>query len=188
MNKVIVAWRPVPAALAALVWLLAASSDLVVAQSLVHELKLGVLHHDTPGLWSGFQRERTAADINVELILSPGFAFLGGTIRPAIGGSVNTRGDTSKGYLDARWQIESPAGLFLGLGIGVAVHDGHTAPSDADRKALGSRVLFHFPVEAGLRLDARSSVSIYFDHVSNGYTQRFNEGLDTIGLRYGYRF
>lgn len=158
------------------------------AQSFVHEFKLGALYHDMPVLWSGSQRERTAVDINAELILAPSIAFLGGTIRPAIGGTVNTRGETSKGYIDARWQIEGPANLFFGLGLGAAVHDGNTDIRDRGRKALGSLLLFHIPFEAGLRLDARNAISIYYDHMSNGYTRRYNEGLDTLGVRYGYRF
>jgi hypothetical protein len=55
-------------------------------------------------------------------------------------------------------------------------------------KALGSRVLFHIPVEIGLRFDDHNSLSVYFEHTSNGYTQDFNEGLDRLGVRYGYRF
>jgi hypothetical protein len=31
-------------------------------------------------------------------------------------------------------------------------------------------------------------VSVYFEHTSNAYTEKFNEGLDRIGVRYGYRF
>ncbi len=52
------------------------------------EIRGGVLAHDVPGLWSGFRLE-SGVDINAEL-LGPGVAFLGGTLRPAIGGSVNT--------------------------------------------------------------------------------------------------
>jgi len=53
---------------------------------------------------------------------------------------------------------------------------------------LGAHVLFHIPFEIGLRLSERRSLSIYFEHMSNGYTRSSNEGLDGIGIRYGYRF
>ena len=56
-----------------------------VADSLVSEVKVGVLAHDVPDLWSGFQREEDSFDINAELLLSPSAIFLGGTLRPAIG-------------------------------------------------------------------------------------------------------
>ena len=158
------------------------------AQSLVHEIKAGVLYHDPGDLWSGFRREPTSADINVEVVLRPGVDLLGGMLRPAIGGSWNTEGGTSRAYLDARWQIEGPAGLFLALGLGGAIHDGNLEPIDPGKRAPGSRILFHIPLEIGPPLDRHSSISIFFDHISNGYTQVFNEGLDAWGLRYGYRF
>ncbi|MBS0244414.1 MAG: acyloxyacyl hydrolase, partial [Proteobacteria bacterium] len=101
---------------------------------------------------------------------------------------INTAGATSKAYIDARWEVEAPSGIFFALGIGGAIHDGKLEPTDADRKALGSRLLFHFPVELGYRFDGHSSISVYFEHISNGYTQAYNEGLDAIGVRYGYRF
>lgn len=159
-----------------------------VGGGLVHELKAGVLAHDVPDLWSGFRLEDNAADLNFEASFSPTLPFLFGVIRPALGATINTRGDTSHAYLDARWEIELPAGLFLATGIGAAVHDGELDPVAADKKALGSRVLFHIPIELGLRLDPRNSLSVYFEHISNANTADFNEGLDRIGVRYGHRF
>jgi lipid A 3-O-deacylase len=151
------------------------------------EFRGGVLAHDVPGLWAGFNLE-SGIDINAELLFGSGWAVLGGTIRPAVGATVNTEGFTSKAYVDARWEIEMPNGIFFGLGLGAAVHNGLLDPTDPDRKALGSRVLFHIPIELGLRLDTRNSISIYFEHMSNGFLADSNEGLDSIGVRYGYRF
>ncbi len=167
---------------------LALSADVTEAASLIDELKLGVLWHDVPGLWSGFQAEQNSADINVEALLSPSLAFLGGTIRPAIGGSISTVGATSDAYIDARWQYETPSGIFFGLGLGAAIHNGQLKLEDWDRKALGSRVLFHIPAEVGYRFDDHNSLSVYFEHMSNAYTVSPNEGMDRLGIRYGYRF
>lgn len=158
------------------------------ADGLIRELKIGGLYHDVPNLWSGFQLEPRSADINVEVLFGPHIELLWGKLRPALGATVNTRGATSKIYADARWEIESRSGVFLALGIGAAVHDGVTGPVDPHLKALGSRLLFHFPAELGWRWDGHNSLSIYFEHISNGYTQDYNEGLDAIGVRYGYRF
>ena len=151
------------------------------------EIRVGVLAHDVPHLWSGFSLEN-GVDINAEVLFAYGLPFLGGSIRPAIGGSVNTVGDTSRAYVDARWQVDSPSGIFFGLGIGAAIHDGLLDPTRADRKALGSRVLFHIPIELGYRFDQHNSISVYFEHTSNGGLADYNEGLDAIGVRYGYRF
>jgi len=158
------------------------------ADGFVQELKIGVLDHDVPNLWSGFRAEPDSADINIEAIFSPSVAFLGGTISPALGGSISTIGATSDVYLDARWQMEMGCGIFLGLGLGGAVHNGQLQLEDWDRKALGSRVLFHIPLEIGYRLDEHNSLSAYFEHMSNAYTVSPNEGLDRLGIRYGYRF
>ena len=153
----------------------------------LHEVKFGVLHHDTGSLWSGFRRE-SGVDLNLEAIFSPHTKFLGGIIRPAFGGSVNTDGDTSKLYSGLRWQYEHASGIFLGIGLGGAIHDGKLHLQHNDRKALGSRVLFHIPIEIGYRLSAKNSLSVYFDHVSNAYLADVNEGMDTLGGRFGYRF
>jgi len=155
-----------------------------------YALKFGVLAHDVPGLWSGFQVEENAADINLEAQLAAAWAMPWGAIRPVIGGSINTRGQTSDGYIDARWQGDCPSGIFFGLGLGAAVHNGTIGGpgSDWNEKWLGSRVLFHIPIEVGYHLDAHNDLSVYFEHMSNAYTQTYNEGMDRIGLRYGYRF
>ncbi len=159
-----------------------------LADSLVQELKIGVLDHDVPGLWSGFRAEENSASINIEALLSPSAAFLGGLVRPALGASINTAGQTSNIYLDARWQYQFTNKLFLGLGIGGTIHDGQLKLEDWGQKALGSRVLFHFPAEFGYHFDDYNSLSVYFEHMSNAYTVDPNEGLDRLGVRYGYRF
>lgn len=180
--------RCAASALATVILLTGQTSSQAHAQGLVSEIKAGILAHDVPDLWSGFQLETDAPDINLEVIFSRYVPFLGGRIQPALGASINTGGGTSHAYLDARWQIEGPSGLFFALGIGAAIHNGETDASEPDMKALGSRILFHFPIEIGLRFDQHNSLSVYFEHISNGYTQDFNEGLDRIGIRYGYRF
>ncbi len=154
----------------------------------LYELSAGVLAHDVDGLWSGSPAE-DGVDVNAELVLRrPSFAFLSGRVRPRFGLSANTRGDTSKLYAGLVWQIRMDSGWFLKLGFGGAVHDGERDTLRTDKKQLGSRVLFHIPVEVGFTLGSRHSISLYFDHVSNASLADENEGLDTLGLRYGYLF
>jgi lipid A 3-O-deacylase len=158
------------------------------ARPLIDEVRFGVLAHDVPGLWSGWTIENRKPDLNGEIILSPSLAFAGGKIRPALGGTWHTGGGTSKAYVDARWEYQTALGVFFGLGLGVAVHNGYRDTISSDHKALGSRVLFHIPIEVGYRFDNGQTLSVYFEHMSNGYTQRANEGLDSLGIRYGFRF
>lgn len=158
------------------------------ADGFVHELKFGVLAHDVPDLWSGFSVEPDPIAINIEALLAPAVPFLRGTIRPAIGGSIATEGGTSTAYIDARWTIESPSGVFFSIGLGAGVHNGQTELDDLDKKALGTRLLFHIPAELGIRFDDHNSLSVYFEHYSNANTSDINEGLDRLGVRYGHRF
>jgi hypothetical protein len=153
----------------------------------VSEIKIGAQEHDTPGLWSGFNLERAAADANFELLFAPWAGTFGGYLRPAIGATVNFNGDTSKAYADLRWEIEAPWGAFFALGLGAAIHDGHLGADAPNAKALGAPVLFHPSVELGYRLDNGLSVSLFADHMSNAFSRRYNEGMDSVGVRAGYR-
>ena len=178
-------WKCVRVCAAALVCAVLGQSG-ARADEIVHEFKFGTLSHDVPGLWSGFRREKASVDINIEAQLKPSFALLGGTVRPALGGTINTEGQTSHMYADAKWTFVQPSGIFFTAGIGAAMHDGMWNKSDPHSKALGSMALFHIPIEIGYQIDRRNSVSIYFEHTSNGNSQAYNEGLDRIGIRYGY--
>lgn len=166
---------------------LLAAAPALAEDPVVYEVKAGVLAHDVGGLWSGFNRE-SGIDGNLEVSFAPSLPLLGGAVRPALGVSVNSAGDTSKAYADARWEIDLGEALWFATGIGAAIHNGERKLVRNDQKALGSQVLFHFPIELGLRLDPHNSVSLFFDHVSNAWLASPNEGMDTLGLRYGYRF
>jgi len=158
------------------------------AGGLISELKVGALAHDVPYLWSHFQLERTAIDANFEVLFHPVGSVFGGELRPAVGATLNPNGDTSKAYIDMRWQTGIGSMGYIAFGIGAAFHNGDLTPVSPTRKALGSHILFHPSLELGLNLDAHNNVSVFFDHMSNANTQADNEGMDTLGVRYGYRF
>ena len=160
----------------------------VGAQEFIHEVKIGILSHDVDHMWSGFRREPVSADVNIEAQLSPFCTFLSGTVRPVIGGTLNTVGATSHVYTDVRWSFDLPEHTFAAIGLGGALHNGSINRDDPHSKALGSQLLFHIPVEFGIHLDDHRTVSAYFEHTSNANSQRFNEGLDRIGLRTGLSF
>jgi len=157
------------------------------ADELVREMKIGVLHHDQDNLWSNSSRE-SGIDGNIELIFNAAMPLWGGDVRPAFGASLNSASDTSKVYGAARWEIEIGDNGLFALGVGGAIHNGETALVRSDKKALGSKVLFYFPIEAGYRISERDTVSLFFDHVSNAWQATPNEGMDTLGIRYGIRF
>ncbi|MGD8293349.1 MAG: acyloxyacyl hydrolase [Desulfobacterales bacterium] len=152
----------------------------------LYEIRMGILAHDVT-LWSR-TREEGGVDVNAEFIFGfPGSELLSGVVYSNLGLSLNSRGDTSKAYAGLLWEYMWQSDIFFNLGLGLAVHDGQLDSSD-DKKALGSRILFRIPIEFGLLFTERQGVSVMFDHVSNAYLADPNEGLDTIGVRYIYRF
>jgi lipid A 3-O-deacylase len=160
----------------------------------IHELKLGLLGHDQSFLISHSRREKhLGLDFSADITFTPYLSvpYFGGKIRPALGATFSPIG-TNLGYIDARYEIEGPfrlpSNLFFMLGLGAAIHNGNQQFEAEDRKAFGTRVLFHIPAEMGWRFDHHHSVALYFEHVSNANLGTPNEGMDNMGVRYGYRF
>jgi len=156
---------------------------------IVSELRLGVLAHDA-GIMTN-RVEPLVADVNFEILFdSPeAFAFFWSP-RPHLGATVNPAGDTSKAYLGLTWDLSLTESVFVEAGAGGAVHNGRLdkSPAAPDEKALGCRLLFRGALAIGYRLTDHQSLSIMADHLSNAYLCDENPGLDTVGLRWGYRF
>jgi len=151
------------------------------------ELRGGVLAHDVGSLWSNSRKE-SGIDFSAEAIgCRVGLGVLWGTLRPNLGVTINDRGDTSKLYAGAVWEIRA-FGVFFDLAGGGAVHDGRLETSDDDRKELGSRFLFRIGVDLGYEITPHHRLMVSFDHISNAGLASPNRGLDTLGARYGYRF
>jgi hypothetical protein len=153
-----------------------------------YELRAGILAHDVSNLWAG-EHEEPGEDFSGELtLLRNGLVLPLGAVRPNLGFAINDRGYTNRVYAGALWEIESPIGVFFATGVGAAVHDGSLDDDEHDPKRLGSRVLFRIPIEIGYAFGAHHRLMLAFDHISNGGLADPNEGLDTVGVRYGYRF
>ena len=151
-------------------------------------VRLGLLAHDVGGLWS-HSRAEGGVDINAEIVFGkPSLKLFAGSILPNMGVSINSQGGTSKAYGGLIWEFLFDNGLFANTGAGIAVHNGQLESDDANKKQLGSRVLFRIPIEFGFTIYERHRISILFDHVSNAYLATPNEGLDTLGVRYGFQF
>lgn len=153
------------------------------------ELRGGPLRQDFASLWAaGPAHERDWA-VNAELAFDPVGAVLGGRLIPFVGGTVAPGTEVDKVYAGLNWELSSDR-LFLRLGLGAALHDGETEnpATFGRRRQFGSSLLFHVPVEIGARVTERLSISAYFDHMSNAGLADLNPGLDTAGLRLGWRF
>lgn len=152
------------------------------------EIRGGVMAHDV-GFFGGAKEE--GVDINVEYLfggLTGSFFNAIWSPRPHIGLSVNTAGDTSQVYAGLSWQWTIHGPWFIGASFGLSLHNGKTETRELDRKELGSPVLFRESLELGVRILPQHSVSIMLDHISNARLFDHNEGMETVGLRYGYRF
>ncbi len=158
------------------------------APGVLYGFRLGLLVHDVGGLWSN-TRSEGGTDVNAEMVFrKPSFMLWGGAILPNVGLSINSQGDTSKIYGGVVWEFLFSNGFFFNIGTGLAVHNGQLESDDSNKKQLGSRILFREPIEFGFTFYERHRISILFDHISNADLAEPNEGLDTLGVRYGYQF
>jgi hypothetical protein len=150
------------------------------------ELRLGVLAHDV-GPFSS--RKEGGADINVEVLFRD-LGWLGERfmLRPHLGGSINTSSDTSQGYFGLTATAPIGRKLFFEFSFGGTVHNGNKNEGEIGKKDLGCRVLFRESISGGIYLGERSTLSVMLDHISNANLCDKNEGLESVGVRYGYRF
>ncbi len=77
---------------------------------------------------------------------------------------------------------------FAGFSWGGAYHDGHLDDDKEGKKQLGCHLLFRESITGGYRFWDRHSVMLHFDHISNAKLCSTNEGLESLGVRYGYKF
>ena len=170
--------------------------------SLIDEVRVGVLAHDVK--FAG-GRER-GEDISAELLFASPFPLDWGDSlpewlkwvarpRPQIGGDLNTAGATSQIYGGLNWTVPlAPRVLFdndhltLDLDFGPSVNNGHVNRTVPDRKALGSQALFRLAAELGWHFTPRLAVYLLFEHVSNSDLATYNQSLNDVGVRVGYRF
>jgi hypothetical protein len=160
---------------------MAASAFAAAAcQAGVSEIRFGVLAHDP------LTQKEEGVDLNAELFFD---SWTDGSwqLRPTIGGTVNLNGDTSQAYLGLIYGGPISENWFVEIGGGASVHNGKLETTDPERKELGSRVLFHVQASIGVMLSDTTSLSLYADHISNAGIEERNEGLETAGLRIGFK-
>jgi len=154
--------------------------------SILSEVRVGALAHDE----GPFGRHKeNGVDGNLEfLFVSPDFLHYILAPRPQLGVSVNSKGNTSSAYFGLNWEWKAWRGLFLDFSFGGMAHNGYNRTNLLDRKELGCHVLFRESLELGWRFAEKHSVSFLVDHSSNGRLCSKNEGLNDLGIRYGYSF
>ncbi len=178
---------------AAIALLLFAPLPAAAQLKVVDEVKIGALAHDVGFL--GHHLEK-GPDVNLEMLFTPpDILSVIGSPRPHIGADINVAGKTSDGYFGLTWGIMliqslfgAGDGVFVNGSLGGAVHDGYIDSGPANRKLLGSRVLFRESLELGYQLNPEISVSTLLDHISNANLGRHNMGITSAGARLGFKF
>ncbi len=149
----------------------------------------GVFAHDV-GLFSS--SEEHGADLNVEfLFASPAWLEQLWAPHPHLGVYLHTDNDTNQVYGGLTWEKVFIHRIFLDFALGLTLHDGDLHCSHHychDDKDLGSAVLFREALELGCRITSHHSLSLIISHMSNAGLSNDNDGMDHIGIRYGYSF
>lgn len=148
-------------------------------------LSVGVFAHDQG---PASDHNEHGVDLNLEAQFAPLDFF--GSPRPHLGATLNLTGDTSAAYAGFDFTLYRISNWFLDASISAAVHNGplHKDPVRCQQYSdcgFGSRVLPLFGAEIGYRLDNKSAISLYYDHMSHKWIiPGENEGIDHTGLRY----
>ena len=152
----------------------------------VTDLRVGLLLHDT-GPFSNTKED--GLDGNVEVLFkSPKYLEKIWSPKPHIGMSLNSSTDTNQLYGGLTWNWKFDGGYFVDLSFGATLHDGETETDRTDKKELGCSLLFRESIGLGYVINGPHSVMLYLDHISNAKLCDRNEGLENLGLRYGYSF
>ncbi|MCH7936805.1 MAG: acyloxyacyl hydrolase [Proteobacteria bacterium] len=155
---------------------------------LLSEIKIGALAQDQ-GPFSSNKEDGITAHVELRFA-SPDILKYIGAPTPHIGADINTSGNTNSVWLGVVWEWEVWKRFFVGWSMGGAYHDGETDKNSAplDRKELGCNPLFRLGINVGWRFDKHHSIDLLMDHISNAKICDTNEGLENVGVRYGYRF
>ena len=179
---------------AATALLLALLPGTAIAQTpIVDEFKFGILANDI-ALFGNHVEAGT--DLNFEMLFtSPDFLGFIGSPRPHIGGTVNTAGNTDRGYFGLTWGITLIQslfgwgdGVFVNGSLGGALQGGYTSTAPLGRKTLGSTALFRGSLELGYQVTPDISVSAFLDHMSDAGLTPQNAGITDAGARLGFKF
>tara|TARA_B100000700_G_scaffold216683_1_gene238254 strand:+ start:572 stop:1351 length:780 start_codon:yes stop_codon:yes gene_type:complete len=161
------------------------------------EIRVGLLKHAVALV--GNTPKETGLDGNIEVLFdSPNWLNFLWAPRPMMGVSANSSStNTDIVYSGLTWEWNPWSALLLDFSFGFAMHNGKLKydsgavfPEDAGRhREFGCRWLFRESFEGGWLFEDRHALTLMWSHYSHGgLCDDKNEGLDNVGIRYGYRF
>jgi hypothetical protein len=151
------------------------------------ELRLGLAAYDT-GVFT--THDFNGAVVNGELLFpSPDFLYAIGSPRPVIGVDIATApGAIHFAYADLHWDAHFTDRLYATWSLGAAVTSATELEHATKYKNLGCKLLFHLGAGLGYDLTEHVSLELYADHFSNADLCHPNNGAESAGIRFGYRF
>lgn len=155
---------------------------------IITQAEIGMAYHDA-GVFG--RNKEPGADVDGEIRFLPiDWLDFMASPRPHFGFHVNTSGATNQIFTGITWEFWFWDNFFIDPSFGLSFNDDCCLDhGPTNTKQLGSHVLFREAVDLGWNFSGPHSVSILLDHVSHGHILGSeNEGLDTLGVRYGYRF
>lgn len=164
----------------------------------IDEIWIGVLAHDVSDIGRG--KESGTADLLVELDSKPpsGLRFLGAPrLNAAV--SLNSAGRSDLASVGLVWDPRLFSRLYGSFDLGLGLTNGLISPRSGSQGAedfrhrllLGSSVLFREAVGVQWRFNDRWALGASYVHASNASllgAHRYNEGINDVGLKLGYRF
>jgi len=155
---------------------------------IITQMQVGILRHDA-GVFGRHKEPGTDIDGEIRFLPISWLDFMASP-RPHIGFHYNLNGATNQIFAGITWEFWFWDNFFIDPSFGLSFNDDCCLDGGpTDTKQLGSHVLFREAVDLGWNFYGRHSISILLDHVSHGHILASeNEGLDSLGVRYGYRF
>lgn len=168
----------------------------------VDEIHVGVMQHNVCVTDCKNADKEDGPNIEFQVSFdSPEFLNWAASPQPYLIASVNTAGDTSFGGFGLEWRWEFADGWALEPGVGYVIHDGalenhypggspESVAFASEHVLLGSEDLFRTSLGLTRDLAGPWEVQVLFEHLSHGQIlgNGRNQGLDEIGVRFGYQF
>jgi lipid A 3-O-deacylase len=172
------------------------------AQAGVDEVHVGVMQHNICVTNCKNADKEDGPNVHLQVSFdSPEFLNWAGSPQPYVMASVNTAGETSFGGVGLEWRWNFADNWALEPGLGVVVHDGQVDnpfPNGSQAAAdfaeehvlLGSEALFRTSLGLTYDFEGPWEAQILFEHLSHGQilASGRNQGLDEVGIRFGYQF
>lgn len=154
------------------------------------EVRIGGAAYDTGLLTS---HDENGFVLNGELLLpSPGFLSVIGSPRPYVGADVafveNGATPVNVAYAGLNWQVHWSQRFYTSASLGGSINNADLNNPSPNHWGIGCNLLFHVGVSAGFDVSEHVSVEAYTNHFSNAGECFSNGGLESSGLRVGFRF